>query len=289
MNPIRKQFDAQPEFPFSFNYRDRKTAQLELPHHLHDWHELVYVHSGMGSFFIDRTIYEMRRGDLFIIPGSTIHQAFPDKDDPVTSTAVFFSPELVRQSSLGESFSYLQCFDSCSSNHAYKLECPAALGSQLEDKLTAIQSELTGQPPGYRHSIVLYVQYLLLLIHREQSAGSSGSRSPFVGPNWMRQSLLYIDGHYCEQISLSSLSRLASVSSAHFSRVFKQLTGMSVTDYINVKRVIRAKELLLHTDDSISSIAPACGFDSMPHFHRKFKQIVGLTPSHFRHTSRTAR
>ncbi|OZB98679.1 AraC family transcriptional regulator [Paenibacillus sp. XY044] len=287
MNPIRKQFDAQPEFPFSLNYRDRKTAQLELPHHLHDWHELVYVHSGIGSFFIDRTIYEMRRGDLFIIPGSTIHKAFPDKDDPVTSTAVFFSPDLVRQSSLGESFSYLHCFDSSSLNRAYKLECPAALETQLEDKLAAMHSELTLQTSGFRHSIVLSIQYLLLLIHRGQNAGVNHYHGPFAGPNWMRQILLYIDDHYCEQIGLRSLSRLASVSSAHFSRVFKQLTGMSVTEYITAKRVIRAKELLLRTGDSVSSIALACGFDSMPHFHRKFKQIVGHTPSHYRHNSTT--
>ncbi|SDX98330.1 AraC family transcriptional regulator [Paenibacillus sp. CF384] len=283
MKPIRKQFDAQPSFPFAFTFKDRKTLQRELPDHLHDWFELVYVHSGKGAFFIDRTIYDMNQGDLFIIPGNTIHRAFPDKEDPVTSTALFFHPILLDRISLGESFSYMECFEQSRIHHNFKMECTPALQHLMERALDGVEAELRAAQAGYRHAIVLHVEQLLLAVNREKG----GERKPrassaFIGPSWMKDSLLYIDQHFTEAVSLSKLSQMASVSPAHFSRVFKQSTGMNVTGFIAVKRIVRAKELLQGKDDTIAVIAEACGFESMPYFHRVFKQIVGMTPSIYR-------
>jgi AraC-like DNA-binding protein len=64
--------------------------------------------------------------------------------------------------------------------------------------------------------------------------------------------------------------------------VFKKLTGFHLPEYINVKRVLKAKDLLLMTEHTISFIAGQCGFESVPHFHRIFKACVGLTPGAFR-------
>lgn len=75
---------------------------------------------------------------------------------------------------------------------------------------------------------------------------------------------------------------MAKAENSHFSRVFKQLTGMNVTDYVNVKRLVRAKELLLSTDDNVETIALACGFQGMGHFYQTFKKLTGLTPRAYR-------
>ena len=85
MRPFRKPFFGDPAFPFEMVHRATKYPQFELPDHLHDRCEIVYVHSGRGTFFIDDTLYEKAPGDLFLIPGDTIHRAFPDADDPIVS------------------------------------------------------------------------------------------------------------------------------------------------------------------------------------------------------------
>ncbi|MFC4808659.1 helix-turn-helix transcriptional regulator [Paenibacillus sp. GCM10023250] len=283
MRPVRKTFESLPDFPFSLAFRDTKTPQNELPDHLHDWYELVYVHSGKGSFFIDRTIYDMRVGDLFIIPGNTIHRALPDKEDPVTSTALFMSPLLVEQPSFGEAFTYLQCFDQSRKQHLFQMSCSAALQMRIESLLNQIEAELRSQQLGYRHAVLLNTQRLLLEINRDRNNGKQHkSRAAFKGPNWMKDILLYIDNHFTEDIGLGSLSFMASVSPAHFSRVFKQLTGMNVTKFINAKRIVHAKELLLETEENVGTISAACGFESLPHFHQVFKRIAGVTPHQFR-------
>jgi len=284
IKPIHKQFNVPPAFPFSFVYRDTKTKQRELPDHLHDWHEIVYVHGGKGIFFIDRTFYEMQAGSLFIIPGNTIHRAFPDATDPVTSTAVFFNSALVPQPSLGESFSYLQCFEWSRLNRTHHVLCGAGLQTSLEHCLREIDQELRASEIGCRHAVALQVQRILLLVGRETGAPALDRPNPprAVGPAWMRDALLHIDAHYASEIGLGELSERAAVSPAHFSRVFRQLTGMNVTGFIAAKRIVKAKQLLLETGHNVALIAAECGFESMPHFHRLFKRIVGQTPAAYR-------
>lgn len=282
MNPLRKQFNADPAFPFSIMHRDLKNYRTELPDHLHDWYEIVYVHSGKGVFFIDQTIYDMRAGDLFVIPGNTIHRSFPDREDPVTSTAVFFSPVLIQPSSLGESFSYLRCFELGRARKSFKLDCTDSLREGIEALVDRIDAELKEQKPGFRHAVMLIVHQLLLRINRETAAGSPKGESSDAAPDWMKSLLLYIDERFCEPIGLAELAVHAAVSPAHLSRLFKQLTGMTVTGFIAAKRLIRAKELLLQTGDGVGQIAAACGFESLPHFHRSFKRFVGTTPAAYR-------
>jgi YesN/AraC family two-component response regulator len=60
------------------------------------------------------------------------------------------------------------------------------------------------------------------------------------------------------------------------------MTGMTLINYINSKRVIKAKELLLKTNKNVTAIAEEVGFKSAPYFYRTFKKYVGLTPSEYR-------
>ncbi|MBD2845636.1 AraC family transcriptional regulator [Paenibacillus sp. IB182496] len=270
--------------PLALAYRDTKSSQCELPDHLHDWYELVYVYAGSGVFFIDRSLYEMKAGDLFLIPGNTIHRAFPEAANPVTSTALYFSPALVQQT-VYDDFAYLDSFRYCAAHQAYKYTGDEAFGRQTRTLLDAVHAELGAFGHGARSAARLLLLQLLLLIGRRlQSGGTEGPQT--AGPPWMRESMAFIDDRLTETLSLSLLARRAAVSPAHFSRVFRQLTGLNVTAYITTKRIVRAKELLARTDDGIGEIAARCGFESLPHFHRVFKRIVGRTPGSYRSEGR---
>ncbi|PZD96292.1 AraC family transcriptional regulator [Paenibacillus sambharensis] len=283
MKPMRKQFDLQTPFPFEYNYRDPKHPLTELPDHLHEWYELVYIYTGSGSFFVDRTLYDMRQGDLFLLPSNTIHRSLPDPHDRIISTAIFFSGALVQQPALGEAFTYLRCFEHARKRQSYRLRLQSDDQRQLEQWIDAIHSEHKQQLTGYRQAVLLLLQQILLFINRQVApAGSELSTEHVIRPLWMRSMLQYIDENPSGQLGLNELARRAAVTPAHFSRVFKQLTGMNVTEYVTAKRVILAKELLIATDDNVSQIAERCGFESLPHFHRMFKKVSGMTPSAYK-------
>ncbi|WP_019640513.1 helix-turn-helix domain-containing protein [Paenibacillus fonticola] len=283
MQPLRKPFFGDPLFPFEIAYKTVKKRYNELPNHLHERYELVYIHQGKGTFFINNTLYEKNPGDLFVIPGNTLHHALPDRDEPIMSTALYFAPALLTTGSLDDSYSHLLCYELARRGKVYKFTLPGQLRSITETVLKQINEEMTLQHLGYRDAVRLLTCQLLLHINRisrlDQRSIAEDSR---VGPHWIREALRIIDEHPERHVGLAMLADKANVSPPHFSRVFKQLTAMNVTDYVNAKRIIRAKELLLQSEDKISVIAERCGFDTTAHFHRTFKALTGTTPKEYR-------
>lgn len=287
MNAYRKPFAIDPLFPFEIVHKARKFPQRELPDHLHDLYELVYVHEGKGTFFIDKTFYDKEPGDLFVIPGNTIHRAFPEADDPIVSTAVFFAPSLAQTESLGGAYAPLSCFELAVKRKRHKIELPADIRKCLLEAMDEMERETRERKNGYRQAVQLLLQQLLLRLNRltlaEAPADAVSSR---IGPAWIRETLRSIDERPGQEAGLAELAERASVTAPHLSRVFKQLTGMNVTDYVNAKRIVRAKELLLSTEEGIDSVAERCGFQSLPHFHRTFKKLTGITPGSYRKNAR---
>ena len=114
------------DFPFRLVFQDTKPPQQELPDHLHDWHELIYVYAGKGTMLVNHAFYEMNPGDVFLIPGNTLHRAFPDEGTPVTSSALFFSPSLIPRADLGEPYSLLRILEHARRTKRYKMETSEA-------------------------------------------------------------------------------------------------------------------------------------------------------------------
>lgn len=282
MKPLRKPFKPASPFMFDIAYRETKSSQTELPEHFHDCYEIVYIHDGGGTFFIDQTLYDVKPGDLFLIPGDTIHRALPEEDDSVIATAIYFSPMLIPPNVYGDGFSFLDVFEHCKQNKQYQLDT-RTYRDIVEQQLERIYEELSEKQTGCRQAVQLVLQHLLLELARRTSPSTAMESVPaaYVWP-WVGQALQYIEEHLFADIHLPQLAREAAVSPSHFSRVFKQLTGMNVTEYILTKRILSAKELLTRTDDKISDIAAQCGFESLPYFHKKFKAVTGSTPSRFR-------
>jgi len=98
----------------------------------------------------------------------------------------------------------------------------------------------------------------------------------------LSQVLDYIDAHLGEDIKLADLASLLDISQYHFSRLFKQSLGVSPYQYLLQQRVARAKHLLKHTDQLITHIALACGFNSHSHLSKQFRQLTGMTPKAYR-------
>ncbi|RUS45680.1 helix-turn-helix domain-containing protein [Cohnella sp. AR92] len=281
MEPIRKPFVLDPIFPFEIVYKGVRYTENELPDHLHDLYELVYVHEGKGMIFIDHALYDKEPGDLFLIPGNTVHRSFPSDADPIVSTALFFAPSLLQPESLGDDYEPLLSFEAARGSKQYRLALSPSKRPKIEGILRSMSDEWRSRTPGYRHALRLYLQNLLLEVSRHPSSQAPSEPSAF-GPPWIRKALrdIHLDPVGCG--GLSKLSDDACVSAAHFSRVFKQHTGMNVTDYVNAKRLILVKELLLSTDDTVETIAQACGFQGMRHFYQIFRKLTGTTPYAYR-------
>ncbi len=93
----------------------------------------------------------------------------------------------------------------------------------------------------------------------------------------------YINNNFHDvNICVESVAEAANYTSYYFSKIFKDITGLNVNDYIRQLRINKAKELLSRSDIKINDIAEAVGIPNASHFYTIFKKDVGLTPSAYR-------
>jgi AraC-like DNA-binding protein len=249
---------------------------------MHDYYEIVYVYGGNGTFFIGDIFHEMNQGDVFLIPNNTIHRAMPDKENPVTSTILFFSPMIIYKDLINDSFSYFSVFDVVKKSKNYKISLQPEEKQQIEKLLIKLYEEVTNEEPGSKHYVLLIIHQMMLDLYRTHTKSKERIKDNTYKVDWIADILLYINEHLHEPLSLTTLADKCLVSPSHFSRVFKETTGIGLTVYINTKRIIKSKDLLLETDYTISHIAEMCGFESNPHFYRMFKKYMNTTPASYR-------
>lgn len=92
----------------------------------------------------------------------------------------------------------------------------------------------------------------------------------------------YLDEHLDEKITLDEVAAHVGISPFHFCKVFKDNTGMTLTEYVNRRRVEQAKQRLLHPDARVTEIAFDIGFQSLSQFNRSFARYVGMSPTQYR-------
>ena len=96
----------------------------------------------------------------------------------------------------------------------------------------------------------------------------------------------YIDAHLAEELSVRDLAAANYISADHLTRLFKKKFGMTVSEYIQDKRIRLAGELLRRGDASISMVANTVGFGNYSYFTEQFKKHFGVTPREYQKQSK---
>ena len=92
----------------------------------------------------------------------------------------------------------------------------------------------------------------------------------------------YVGERLAEDISVEALAGLVELSPFHFSRVFKQATGVSPLQFVRRERITRAQQLIRETSRSVIEIGLEVGYTSPSHFAQVFRRVVGVAPTEFR-------
>ena len=103
-----------------------------------------------------------------------------------------------------------------------------------------------------------------------------------LSPERLRRVRDYVEAHLDDDLSLTILADIACLSPYHFSRSFKQATGIGPQRYVMQRRLERAKRLLRQTHQPIALIAQEVGFADQSHLTSVFRRETGVTPGLFR-------
>ena len=228
---------------------------IHRPAGINDY-QLLYTKSGAGIVRIREREYEVREGDLFILPPFTPHEYRPKGEDWVTLW-ITYNGNVAKT-----------CFDFSSDIKKYD-EFESAY-RKLKRQTGRDKWRLKTSPELYR--LLLDISSLVGFTTEETQNG-----------NGVGAAVQYIAEHYSETIELSKLAELSGLSQGHFCRTFKSHTHMRPIEYVTHLRVERAKDLLMSRPPlSISEIASKVGYASAAYFSKIFREKVGSTPENYR-------
>jgi AraC family transcriptional regulator, L-rhamnose operon transcriptional activator RhaR len=261
--------------------------------HCHDFLEIAFVISGNGIHRVAEKEYETTRGDIFIINFDVPHGFFQNAEsgNPLVVYNCVFLPQFLDLSLFSASH-----FEEITTSFLFKSIVPENFTPMPDLKLSGIRlfeiselfdrmyAEYRQRNMGYIDIIRAYLIEIIVKIFR-YSADSSKREVAKRNSELIRKSVEYMKLNYRSEISLSNLALHSLLSKNYFSRLFKEVTGTNVSDYIQYLRTEQACTLLRTTDMKIVEIAGQTGFSDMKFFYEVFKKITGKTPGEYRKTS----
>lgn len=246
-----------------------KSAISPLSTHYHPHcFEVTFVLKGTVTFSVDGTDYHLKGGDIFL--------TFPDEVHSTNLNPVSISKLIWFQ------------IDSCVTDHLLFLD--KATGTLLQKQLYSLPSRILSMSSAmpqlaeeaFEHALHqtsprLTASYLALILQLLTNSAAD-AHTPLT-PD-IQQSLDYISCHLTEQISLDELAALCHLSVSAYKQKFKLQTGITPRNYINMKKIELAKQLL-DSGCAITDTAMRLGFNTSNYFSTVFKKYAFQTPSEY--------
>ena len=262
---------------------ERHKSEFQFPLHSHREYELNFIENGIGARrVVGDSVEEIGPYELTLITGKELEHAWEQGSctaPDVREITIQFSPDLFPEETLNRSqFSAIR-----------KMFARAGQGLNFPMKTILKVYSLIDSLSSEGSSFDQFLHFLKIL---NELAESDGARvlasSSFAHAERDKESRRilkvkqFITEHAAEDIRLETLASLAGMAPSAFSRFFRQRTGRTVMDYVIDIRLGNAARMLVDTNQNISEICYACGFNNLSNFNRIFKAKRGYTPRDFR-------
>lgn len=275
----KRQYMLSEDFEIYY-YNDRNLPQGKI--HMHGYHEFYFFLEGNVSIRIEDQMWELRPGDIVLIPPKTYHQAvIHDSGRPYRRFVLWISEEYCNQ--LRElSEDYLYFMKHVSDTGEYIIHNDVIAFNTIQAKVFGLLEEIHGQRFGKNVRIALGINGLIIHLNRIMYDQRHIKYSED-GNNLYQNLIYYIEEHLEEVLTLDVIANEFFVSKYHISHIFKDNMGISVHQYILKKRLFACKEALLG-NANISEVYQSFGFKDYSSFYRAFKKEFGVSPKEFKDT-----
>lgn len=261
-----------------------QVVEKPMPVHVHDFIEIIYVTGGTAEQNINGACYNVKRGDLLFINYGSTHAFVPHGSFSYIN--ICFKPEVLSADVITpeNAFAVLQltAFEEIrrASDEDGVVSYVGEERAEIEHVVRAMLREYIGQKHGWHTVIKSYMSILIAHIVRRLVGNGEDA------PSGVWQELTrYIDDNPTADLSLDALAGKCFYNPSYFSRAFKKQFGMSLTEYLNHRRIERAMRLASETEWHDEQIAQAVGFSYKSSFLRVFRRMTGKTFAQFKKES----
>ncbi len=271
-------FDRFSAFNLSTGYAERSYQA-----HWHSYGEIVLVGPGdTNVYMVSQKTYRLAEGDFLLIWPMEMHSIIDaDRKD---SLIIQFSNGFINS-----------LFDLQRIMHFYRnLHVVSARSHpRLVSRLRAVADKMKEiyLSPGADRELrccMLLMEFMLALdeyreeLIPEMKSGDANSYNDTV----MRRMIVVTDyirnNLTADDLSEAAMAEMAGISKAYFSRIFRSITGMNYSKWLNMIRLEKATELLADQKLSLTEIAMLSGFQSISSFNRVFRAEKGMAPGEYR-------
>jgi len=265
------------------------------PPHIHDFVEVLYCLNGSYYLCVNDFETTFSVGDMIVIGSKSIHELTilegEDGEFNGDFLAIKFQPEMIYSgysSTMELKYVLPFIYNSANSNYFFKKE--QIENTKLKDVFDNIKNMLQTHEYGFEIALKSDIYQVIFQIVRILHSSKSiwGDFSPAVIKK-LEIALNYIENNYNQPISIKELSDLSFMTYSYFSHLFKQLTGLNCTAYINRIRVKKSEPMLMSENMSISKISDLVGFDNVSYYIKQFKLFNGVSPKQYQKTLLSAK
>lgn len=251
--------------------------------HYHSLIELSLILEGKGIYKINGKRHVINAGDVFFFRPNEAHCITDIEENGMKLLNIHIAPYYLYtnfQNALNSN--YVKILSSAFPLISNKINDTLDKDKIAEIRLlfNSIRNEMENKNSDYLTVVINYISNILILISRVYKESFS---------NKERQSykkiltvIDYIDNNFNQEITLDTLCEKVNYSRCYFSSSFKKCMGMSLWDYLCIKRIECALNLIKTTDKNLLDIALESGFNNTVNFNKLFKKYTNVSPGSFR-------
>ena len=238
-------------------------------YHTHDFYEIFYITNGNIKHSLNSETDELSMGDVVFLRPGDIHCFLREPDNACAHRDLALTVPLYEKAVAFFKYNPL------SDHTAYaKVKIDIETLNKLETELQTIGNAEAEKNPSLSFAWAE-------LVKAKRHADLQGKRRNSA-PEWILGLIAKLEMPEFFCLAPSEIFAELNYSKEYVSRTFRKVTGKTLTDYMNQRKLSLASVLIQNTDKSIDRICFECGYNNVSYFYRAFKATFNKTPHEFR-------
>ncbi|MCK0115980.1 AraC family transcriptional regulator [Isoptericola sp. S6320L] len=227
-------------------------------------HVLLVCTAGAGWCRTPDGRFDVRPGDVVLVPARTPHEYAADRADPWTLWWLHATGP--------DADELATAVGDAAGGPVSHLRDPATVASLVSQAIDALDDGTAGG----------LVRAAGAAWHALAHVVATGRRSPGPAPDPVERAVEHLRATAPRRTSVGALAAMVGLSTSQLGALFRAQVGTSPLQYQTGLRLARARELLDATDLPVAAVAQACGYDDPLYFSRRFTRTHGMSPSAYR-------
>lgn len=280
-NQVEKIDGMTIEFPYCMHQRNM--TDFVVPWHWHEELELGYMEQGISIIRTLHQDYPVHQGDGFFINTNVVDTKINgNPGEPALEINHIFHPILIGGHFGSRIFAkYLNPILQNQQISVHIIRRGSREADALLDQLVQLK-ELNHRPDQEIFIRNALSAAWLLLLKELETHFEVPQLLETEKQNRIKSMLSYIHRNFGDKITLGEIAAAAHISEREANRIFQKAIRQTPFEYLMSCRLNRAKELLAHSDLSITEISYRCGFTDSAYMGKQFRKACGMTPKEYR-------